>query len=155
MPNDVAVDQYSATFIDRDSEKSTTQVNVGQFADNPAYQAARDAFETAISNVTNGTRFRREATLAELVASSSPPNNNSFREDKWLLRVEDNSTFKRYSFTVATADPSTVTLIAGTDKVDLTVGAGLALKTAVEAFVVSPAGNAITLVEAVYVGRNI
>lgn len=155
MPNDVAADFYTATFVDRDGEKSTTSVNIGQSADNPAYVIARNAFEDAIDGVTNGTRFRREASLPELVASQAPPTNNSFREDKWLLRLEDTVTFKRYSFSVPTADASLVTLIPGEDKADLTVGAGLALKQAVEDFVVSPAGNGVTLVEAEYVGRNI
>lgn len=155
MPNDVAVDQYTATFVDRDAEKSTTSVHIAQFADNSAYVAARGTFESAIDTITNGTRFRREASLPELVASQSAPQNASFREDKWLCRIEDDTTFKRYTFTVPTADPSTVTLIAGEDKIDLTVGAGLALKNAVEEFVLSPSGNAVTLVEVAYVGRNI
>lgn len=155
MPNDVAVNTYSASFVDRDAEKSSLQVNIAAFADNPAYVTARTDFETAIDTITNGVRYRREASLPELVASQAPPNNNAFREDKWLIRYEDTVTFRRYSFTVPTADPTGLTLIPGTDNLDLAVGAGAAIKSDTEAFVISPAGNPVNVYEVSYVGRNI
>ena len=155
MPNDVDVRSYTATFVDRDSEKSTTGVRNKTFADLAAYEAARDDFEASLSAITNGTRYKRSEALNTLLASQSAPSNNSFREDKWLVRIEDNTTFKRSSFTIPTADPSTITFVAGTDNIDLSVGAGATAKANIEAFVESPDGNAITVLSIEYVGRNI
>lgn len=155
MPNDVDVRSYTATFVDRDGEKSTTGVRNKTFPDLAAYETARDNFETSLSAISNGTRYKRSEALNTLLASQSAPTNNSFREDKWLVRIEDNATFKRSSFTIPTADTSTITFVAGTDFIDLGVGAGATAKTNIEAFVESPDGNAITVLSIEYVGRNI
>lgn len=155
MPNDVDTRSYTATFVDRDGEKSVTGVRNKTFADLAAYESARNDFETSLSAITNGTRYKRVEARNTLLASQSPPSSNSFREDKWLVRVEDNVTFKRSSFTIPTANASSITFVAGSDKVDLAIGAGATAKANIEAFVESPEGNAITVLSIEYVGRNI
>lgn len=155
MPNEVNTTVYATTFLDRDGEKSTTSVSNKTFADFATFSAASAAFQSAIDTVTNGTRFKQVLSAPGNLASQVKPTNNSFREDKWLVRFEDNVTFERGSFTIPTADPSTVTLIPGEDLVDMSSGPGNALKAGIEGFVVSKAGNDVTVLEIEYVGRNI
>jgi len=154
MPNDVPANAYTTSWIDRDSERSTSRVNIKQQIDNAAFIAAEALYVSAIDAVTNGNIWQSSAQLNTL-ASQLPPTGNAFRENKWLVRYEDTVTFERFTFTLPTADPTTVTLIPGTDKVDLTVGNGLNLKNDGEAFLMSPRGNAVNIYEVEYVGRNI
>lgn len=155
MPNDVNVNRLSVSYIDRDSESSSTSINSAVFVDNATYATARDDLISAFDAVTNGSRWKYSESV-DTFASKIPPTNTSFREAKWLVRYEDNTTFTRGSFTIPTADASSVTFISGTDNVDLADGgAGEALKDAIEAFVTSTAGNAVSVISVEYVGRNI
>jgi len=75
------------------------------------------------------------------------------RESKWLCSMTDDVTAKSVRMEIGGAD---LTLLVGTTEfMDLTAGAGLALKAAIEAEVVSDAGNAVTLNSVKHVGRNV
>lgn len=74
------------------------------------------------------------------------------REAKWLVRYNDPTANKIGSFEIGGAD---LTLLdSGGKKMDVSGGAGAALVAALEANALSPAGNAITVIEILHVGRN-
>lgn len=72
-----------------------------------------------------------------------------------LLRYTDDVTGKAYEVTIGTLDLLNAGIIAGTESIDLTAVPGSDLKTAFEAIVASPDGNAVTLQSARQVGRNL
>jgi hypothetical protein len=76
------------------------------------------------------------------------------RENKWLCRYHDATTFQKFSVSYGTADLSKHK--QNSEFVDLTTGAGAAFKTAFEAVVVSPADSTHTVVldSMQFVGRN-
>ena len=75
------------------------------------------------------------------------------RENKWLISMEDNATHRIESFTIPCADTS---LLPNnhSESIDLSAGAGLALKNAVQAVYRSINDNAATMVRCKFVGRN-
>lgn len=156
MPNNVNARNITIGYTDFSRERSTTQVRTAEFLDNAAYETARDALLTAMDAVTDGVRngFTEQAItkLSQLPAASP----DSARERKLLVSFQDSVTFDRYSFTIPTFDPNSVSMVANTDFVDLNVTAGQALKNAIEAFVRGPnTNNAIQVIEAKLVGRNL
>ncbi|HEY6020599.1 MAG TPA: hypothetical protein VIY48_12130 [Candidatus Paceibacterota bacterium] len=76
------------------------------------------------------------------------------RENKWLVTMEDNTTHRTESFTIPCAD---LDLLPDnhSELMDLTAGAGLALKQAVEAVYRSVEDNACTIVSVKFVGRTL
>lgn len=155
MPNNVDTNRYSLTIKDYSNEDSTTTVNTKSLTDNVAYEAARDAFNTAVDNITSGRLAAY--TESNIVRLSNQPaiDSSSARELKVLVSYEDTVTFKKFSVTVPTFRPSLVTMMAGTDLVDITAGSAAAFVTAFEAFVNSPDGNAVSVISMRLVGRNI
>lgn len=155
MPNDVDVSAYTVTFLDYSGEKSTTQVNVRSLADNPAFNVASQEFEDQLVAHTLGTKNKASAFVNYAYSSSNPGNVNAQREDKLLVRYQDNVTGKNYSFTVPTFDRTSLSISPGTDEIDITEGTATDLVSAIEAFVASPAGNAVTVTGMRNVSRNI
>lgn len=93
-----------------------------------------------------GVDTPRETTPAALPAAQ--------REFKFRCKLTDAiNPLGNWSFEIGGAD--TALLVANTDLLDLTAGAGLALKTALEANCVSRLGNAVVLVEGKLVGRSL
>lgn len=76
------------------------------------------------------------------------------RETKWLVSMEDNTTHRIETFTIPCADTSLLP-DNHSELIDLSAGAGLALKTAVEAVYRTIGGNTATIVSCKYVGRNL
>lgn len=76
------------------------------------------------------------------------------RENKWLCRYHDNTSFDNYTVSFGTADLTK--LMANSEFVDLSLGEGAAFKAAFEAVVVSPADDThtVTLDSMQFVGRN-
>lgn len=79
---------------------------------------------------------------------------NAQRENKWLVTMEDNVTHFTYGFTIPCADLSLLP-DNHSQYLDLTAGAGLAFKNAIEAVWRSKAGNLGTIVSVKHVGRNL
>lgn len=75
------------------------------------------------------------------------------RELKWLVSMEDNTTHRIESFTIPCADTSLLPN-SHSESIDLTAGAGLALKNAVEAVYRSINDHSCTMVRVKFVGRN-
>jgi hypothetical protein len=154
MPNDVDVNSIALTYRDFSREASTMSVGVQSLADNAAFGTALSDLETAIGAVTNGTLADRNQSLPERVSNAAGGTGSS-REYKLLIRYEDDTTKKIYTATIPTFDISTVTMITDTDFVDMSTGPAATLKTNFEAIAASPAGNTVTVLQMVSVGRNL
>lgn len=154
MPNDVNVDRISYTLTDFSRERSTVAFNVLSLADNPTFTSAVAAWETSLQAVTNGQIYRTDQSTGAIISNAAGAA-GSAREYKLLLTYEDSVTLQLYTVSVPTFDVSTVTMIAGTDNVDLTIAPMPTFKTNFEALAASPAGNTVTLISARLVGRNI
>ncbi len=120
-----------------------------------AQVTALGAAQTGIQGVTliafDGAIYPAVDTPRETVPPASAA---AQREIKWLCRLTDAiDPMGNWSFEIGGADTSL--LVLNSDIMDLTAGAGLALKTAIEANTVSRLGNAVVLAEAKLVGRNI
>lgn len=154
MPNAVPAGNLTLTYTDFSKERSSTQIRVKQLADNAAYNTAVGSLETAIDAIINGTQYSRESCEVTRLSNAAGGNGSS-REYKLLIRYEDNVTKQLYSVTIPTFDISTVTVITDTDRIDMTAAPAPALKTAFEAIVQSPSGNAVTVIAMISVGRNL
>lgn len=102
----------------------------------------------SINALSNGGFGRQEISVKTLVAAGTnarPAAETDQKEIRFRVGYQDNVTLKLYSFTIPVAD---LTLLAANSEfVDLTAGAGLALKTDFELYGQSELGNAITLYE--------
>ncbi len=123
-------------------------------ADNATFSSALTALESAIGAVTNGELSDRNQQLPERVSNAAGGTGSS-REYKLLIRYEDNTSKKLYTFSIPTFDISTVTMITDTDFVNMALSPADQLKTDIEALVASPEGNPVTVLQMVSVGRNL
>lgn len=157
------VSYYTMTLADNtkkpNGEPETTSSQVPIITLTPANVAATltlaGNLQTALAAIVIGRFLKREATYDRTVLGNEPAASNlAQRENKWLMRYHDATTFQKFQVSVGTAD---LTLLAGNSEfLDLTADEGLALKTAFEAVIVSPADSAHTVVldTVQFVGRN-
>jgi len=148
-------------YTDFDGERSTIAAEgiTITAANLDAQEALMDAIISAITGVTSGVlrstqKVFSDVDLSEALASSEWAQ----RETKWLLTLYDATANKRFKRELPCAD---LTLLDETEtdpalrkSLPLAGGAGLALVTAYEAFMISPWGNAVVVESVVHVGRN-
>lgn len=110
--------------------------------------------ETAIEGVTLGVLGRGviEAVVNE-GSQASAADVWAQRENKWMIEYADTVTGDVYRRELPTADLSL--LQPGSELMDLSTGAGLALKTAFEAYVTSEDGNPVEIQRVYYVARDL
>lgn len=140
-------------------EPETTTMSVPITTLTPANAAATETLTgnlaTAIAAITLGSLIKRELTYVrtefEKIPASSPL---AQRENKWLLRYHDATSFQKASVSIGTADLTELT--GNSEFLVLTSGNGAALKTAFEAVVVSPydSTHSVILDSVQFVGRN-
>lgn len=119
-----------------------------------AQMTAFDAIQTAFDGVSLIT-FDGENYAALLLAPVAVPvATEAQREIKWRVDIVDATADPLGDWSVEIGGADTALLVPNTDDLDLTAGAGLALKTAIEANCVSRTGNAVILESAKLVGRN-
>lgn len=138
-------------FIDYSNEVATA----GVYVDDAIQNADANTLAGAIDGVSIGTKEKTIKTLSSVIDNGSqvpPANKFAQREMRFLCRYTDATTGKRYSFSIPCADANLC--VGNTDMIDLSAGAGLALKTAFEAYAVSELGNAVTLNSVELIGRN-
>lgn len=118
-----------------------------------AQEALRAAFEAAVDGVVLGTPGSEQFVATQTQVAKSPSADPlAQRENKWLVSAVDDVTGLPVTFTLPTADLS----LLGTDGENMAPGAELtALTDAIEAFVLSNAGNAITVTSVKFRARNI
>lgn len=149
----------ASTFIlayrDHDGEVSTASfrgavLNAGNYA---AQDGLREALQTATNAIVVG-QAANEKVIAVDLAISGLKASNAFaqRETKWLVKYTD-AAGAVYSMEIPTANLAY--LMAGEGKADLAGVEMAAFVDAFEAYVVNPAGAAVTIVEIQHVGRNI
>lgn len=140
---------------DYDGEKTTTSFWVQDVSALNYDSVATDISEVrnAIAGVTLG-EIRNDGFRKEYPQSSAVVSNQSAqRELKWLAHMQDTTQFldaantianprylSRYTFEIGTADPSLLSA-QGKNLMDITAGAGLTLKNALETNSRSPWNN--------------
>jgi len=146
--------QFTLTIEDVEGKKGSTSVNVGGLTllNFTATRAALDTLKAAVAAVSLGEL--RQTTLSEIVAQSvvEVTDNAARRGNKWLVTCRDVTQFwdvantlnnlsygELFDFTIPSADNALATI--DHEKMDLTAGAGLALKNAIEAIVLAPSGG--------------
>lgn len=148
--------KVSVNFVDYSDEQSRATVHV------PAYTAVNfTAQQTLVDSLVSSFNAvsllneLQDARQVDVVKTTKvvPSDKDAQREKKWLVRASDDVTGKPVQFTIPGADLSLLT--ANTDKMDISGGVGATLVTDIEAVVTSDVGNAVTVADIVFVGRNI
>lgn len=151
MPGKLAV-----SFVDYSKENTTVNcwLPVYTAVNFVAQEALVATLVTAINGVTLLNQWRDQRAI-NIIATPKvfPADVNAQREKKWLVRSVDDVTGKPVNFEIGGADLAL--LSAASDVMIITAGAGLALVNAIEAVVTSDVGNAISVLDIVFVGRNI
>lgn len=109
-------------------------------------------FMTAVGDVTLGLVVQEGALETKKLSNVRIGAGN--REDKMMATYQDNVTLALYQVELPTRD-NTLAVVPGTDYYNLAVAPWANFKTKFEAFVVSPDGNAVTLISVKLVGRNV
>lgn len=148
--------KLTLTYYDESQESSNarfTGVEIDE-VNLVAQTAAMTALIAAVNGITMGTLIKSVRQFDEdNFAKTKPGDNEAQREKKWLVTYEDNVTFKHYTSELPCADLS---LLSGDgEKADMTDAAVIAFVTAFEGYVLSPADNAVSVIEIRYVGRNL
>ncbi len=110
------------------------------------------ALKAAIVGIVITQVFRDQSAIVNEIAKSLPSDQFAQRELKWAVTLTDAVLGSTSVIEIGGADLDLLT--AGTEFLDITAGVGLALVTAIEAYHLSPAGNAVTVLSAKFVGRN-
>ncbi len=147
------------TFIDRSKEKATMTFNLAPIAaDGSNYAAITAAFAAvlaAVEDVTEGNVFETAIVATRTRIDNTIPTTGR-REQKFLVRYQDNTTKKVYNLEIPLSDESAMPYSPGTDFVDIgnTDTETVALIAALNTNVKSPNGNDITVISIESVGRN-
>jgi hypothetical protein len=148
--------QYGVTYKDYNREVANTRFDVTALnAGNLAAETVKHtALLAAIQAVSIGELQRERVVLTNTYSSSAPASSNlAQRENKWLCTGEDSTTHKTFRHEIPCAD---LTLLdANSEFMDLSADEGLALKTAFDDCVISPAGNASVLISVQFVGKRL
>jgi len=138
--------------IDRLSLPSSMSIGVPDAVTN----AQVTAITTAMDSLVRGAACGGTVTVStdEVAQSLTAPNDvEANRSSKWLFRFQDSVTGIVYPHEMGVADYTNLAS-ATSDYVDLTSGAGLAMKTALDAVYRSKAGNSGVLLSIQQVGRT-
>ena len=138
--------------IDRLGKGSNSTMGINAAATTLQLQALADGWD----GILVGADVKLVKTSAEVVdaGSQTPPNDvNADRKNKWLYRIQDDTTGVIYAHELGCADNSQLPTPT-TDFIDLTSGVGLALKDAIEAVYRSPDGNSGVLLTVQQVNRT-
>lgn len=144
------------TITDYGQERSSFAV-VGADISSANYDAQQVeviALSDAVEDIIIGQLTKREFTASVAFPDTAPVTNQfAQRELKWFVTYSDTVTGKLQSVEIAT--PDLALLVAGSDLMNVSAGAGAAFVTAFEAFVLSADGNPVTVESVRLVGRNL
>lgn len=142
--------KVNLNFVDRDNEKASVSVHIANMtaATFTAQNTLIDTLVAAIEGVTLLPLTKDSRIAVETGFSPAlPVGVYAQRGIKWLVRATD-PTGNAVTFHIPGADLS---LLGTGESLDLTAGAGLALKDAIEDVVRSNDGEAIVVTEVVYI----
>lgn len=115
-----------------------------------------DALQLALAAIVNGHIAKRTIIVEDdKVNDTRPATPYAQRENKWIVRYQDDVTQKKYTFQIPTAE--LVIMSDGGDDVLDIVGVTVAATfvTWLETYALSPDGNAITVNSMSFGARNI
>lgn len=141
----------SRTYTDYSNEKSVVGINI----DPATTDLDLGTLTTAMDALVLGLAARNDDTEYFRFSNAVPTNPLAKRERKLLIRYEDTTSFRVFTFAIPSYDDSALTPISGTDFYDITAGALATFVTAFEAVAVSPDGGACNVLSAEGVGRNL
>jgi hypothetical protein len=141
-------------------EPETTSTEVAITTLTPSNVAATETLcgnlKTALAALVLGRFVKNSLTYNRAQNGAQIPADDDLaqRENKWLCRYHDATTYQKFSVSFGTADLSKHK--PNSEFVDLATGDGAAFKTAFEAVVVSPAdsSHSVVLDSMQFVGRN-
>jgi len=127
---------------------------------NKADDAANAAANTSVASALDGISDAAQQTLSRRYATrvSNAPSTiaTATRERKLVVRYEDTVTFARGSIEIPAPNMSILVQLTPGDFVSITEPAAMvALVTQLETNTVSPLGNAISVIDAYTVGRDL
>lgn len=142
---------YGISLKDNSREIGRTEFNIGDLTaiSLPGALTQMGALSDAIMAIVLGVKVQSRWGDADDIVAAPPTSKLAQRGVKWTLQGRDSVTGVPVINHVPTADLTKLPAGASED-LDLTAGVGLALKTAYEALVKSPAGNALTLERCYY-----
>lgn len=152
----MAVSQDHFTLLDYSGESSTVRFRITEITSVNMATVLGDLADlgTAIDGISLMTLASERRILDNLFLSRVKPTSvDAQREKKWLIRYEDSVTHNVYHNEIPGADLSL--LAANSDMADLTLGAWTSFISAFQAVVKSPDGNAVTFLDAQYVGKRL
>lgn len=145
---------WGLTFRDSSNELGKTDFNIGDITALSIAGALTDmgAARTALENITLGTVAQSRFGDADTLSNARPTDPLCQRGVKWTVSWEDTVTHSKGTNYIPTADLSLLPLVGGvrSEDLDLTAGAGLAAKTALDTLAKSPAGNPISVLRIYY-----
>lgn len=143
---------FNVSMNDQSAEIGRFSVNTAVPEDMTSLSTEAVDFMLAVNDVTVGLVTQESALSAKKLSNTRIGAGN--REDKMMCTYQDNTSLAIYQIDLPTRD-NTLATVAGTDYYPLTVAPWINFKTKFEAFVVSPDGNAVTLLSVKLVGRNV
>lgn len=143
---------FTVSTIDRQSLRTSMRIGILDASTTPQLQAVVDAIDGVIRGAdASGTKT--VPTEVDAGSAVPPADEEANRGNKWLLRFQDSTNGKIFTHEIGTADNSLLATPSD-DYLDLTAGAGLALKTALDAVYQSPYSNAGVLISVQQVNRG-
>jgi len=111
---------------------------------------------TGLTGISQGVIIaERQNLFVDDFARILPVDENILRGRKWVVRYQDNVTFKVHRMEIPTARPTPGLLIANTDRANLLANAWVDFRTAFVAIARSPEDNFVTILSARLVGRKL
>lgn len=150
---------WGASYLDASADPaSNTQIAITTLtAGNVAAQQALIAtLESAQNAIILGTEVKTDLSFARVKnGASRPANVLAQRENKWVVRYHDATTFQKFRVELPTADLSLLPL--NSDFVDISTGLMGTYVTAFEAVAKSPADptHSVVVDSVQFVGRNL
>lgn len=147
-------------FLDRNSENTSVEFHLTDTLSGLAEWLSLftgvgpyDNVKDAIAGVSDAAHQKTTASFVIETPSAAPPLTNDTAQREHVLRIKykDTVTGKFYRMTIPAYKPSLLT--DGSDEADFSAGALLALKTQLEANVVSEMDNPIVVISGEFTGR--
>lgn len=150
--------KLTVTYGDFGGEKSSASFEIDEYTvgNFTANQALVDTLVTELGKITEGLQVKETRLLAQTGSGTGEASSaTAQREMKWLITYEDDITSVRYQREIPCPLLTGGKLLPGIEGLaDLTETDIATFKTAFEAIVNSPPGNAVTVISLRHVGRN-
>lgn len=153
----MAFGQQTVSLWDYDKESSSVKVRTVEIDETNlvAQGAFMDTFLSAVAGVTLCEIYKdTRSYIIDLISGTPPNDKEAQREKKWLVQMTDDVTFDALEMTIPGAD---LDLLDENDRgrMDKDLTEFTLIKAAIENFHLSKYGNAVTVHELVFVGRNL